>query len=188
VLTFDDFKTGYRLLIMLHRKKDGGHGRADYHSIKYLVNGKEEFDEKLKRLQDAKATHSDIPYRIYSSINERDMDKAIRKFKYEIIDNDYVDKIQRNRFYTDINNRLIGCVQKPENKKTKNFLFDVDEGTHYKTDKDVELFCQHLLFYTNILFKKKTKNGWHIITEPFNVSELDYKIGDLLKDALLFIE
>lgn len=182
----EDFFEGCRILIMLHRNKDGGSTRADYHAIKYLTYNKEECLKRLAELRLTKKRTPETPYRIYVSVNERDMEKGIRLFKSEMLDNDYVGDEMRHRFYSDIKNRFIGCVQKPQCRKTKNFLIDLDVGEDFKTVGDLQHALKRIEEFTEILHHKHSKTGRHVITKPFNPNCLE--IGTIHKDGLLFIE
>lgn len=186
----DFFKTGWRVIIMLLRQKDGGHNRPDYHAKKYLVNGVDEFNEKFTYLKDLKRKESAIPYRIYSSVNERDMNKAIRHFKQEQLDRDYDCDEIKHRFYVDIKNRFIGSAQRPQSRKSSYFLFDID----FQNPEDKIFVMQlkaHLRLdvYAEIIYEYETPHGYHIITKPFNYKLLEENVYyTIKKDAMMLLE
>lgn len=157
-LEFSDFMEGVRVLFLIHRNKEGG-DTNNTKVRKIITQNSKEFIEELSALVKMK-NESEEAYRIYSSVNDRNVEKAIRKFKYEQLDADYYDGEQKHQFYFDIRNRWIGCLMQPQQKKSSLFLFDVDtedNGEALKALHDVEIVKSY-----------KTKNGWHIVTQPFN--------------------
>jgi len=180
---FKNFTDGFSVLSLIHRNKEGG----ETNNIKYkkvITRNSDEFFDALNELVDIQMS-SDIPYRIYSSVNERDFNKAIRKFKYEQLESDYYDQVQKENFYLDIRNRFLGCLMQPTQKATSYFLFDVDNvegkdlcGETLNAIKDKEL----------IVKLYPTKNGWHILTHPFNYTKIKLPDGvELKKDGLLLL-
>jgi len=72
----------------------------------------------------------------------------------------------------------------PSQRKTSLFLFDVDN----EEGRDVmgEALC--VIPNEYILYTYATKNGWHIITNPFNYTEIKLpKNCEFKKDALLLL-
>ena len=182
---FDSFKNytdGVRVLFLIHRNKEGGETN-NTKVKKVITRDSKEFKEELIKLVDFKE-RSEIPYRIYSSLNKRDINKAIRKFKFEQLEADYYDESQRNNFYYDIKNRFLGCLMQPTQRAETLFLFDCDsiEGWNKTVQQLGELSIQ-------IVDQYKTKNGWHVVTPPFNpglfnpVDDVEIK-----KDGLLLLD
>ena len=167
---FKEFTDGVRVLFLIHRNKEGGETN-NTKTMKVVTTNPEDFLYELTKLIDYKERNSDIPYRIYSSVNSRDIGKAIRQLKYEQLDADYYGENDRDAFYLDIKNRWIGCLMQPKQKETSNFLFDID-------DVEGKDLCGETLKALSgcddcvILKQYKTKNGWHIVTGPFNYTKL----------------
>lgn len=181
--TFANFMDGNRMIMLIHRGKEGGkNNRGDRVSKRKISKNKEEFIEIVKEFLELKAK-SDNPLRIYSAVNKRDMDKAIRVFKQRQLDADYYDKEGRQGFYLDIKNRWISCVMSPKCRAETSFIIDVD------TDNPVdgEFVKEQLeLLRVKILLEYETKNGMHIVTEPFNPNTLPE--ADINKDGLLLLD
>jgi len=175
---FYNFTDGVRLLLLIHRGKEGGQNRDRKHKKKISKN-RENFREILISYLEIMKT-SDIPYRIYSCVNARNIDKAIREFKRVQLDADYYDTDSKQDFYIDINNRWISSLMKPKSRDETSFLIDVDEGD------DLKEILDELIHITRNYFKYKTKNGWHIITQPFNPALLT--IIKVKKDGLLLLK
>lgn len=180
---FDDFKqftTGYRVLFLIHRNKEGGGGN-NTKVRKIITRNEKEYLESLTELLN-ECYYSELPLRIYASLNERNFEKAIRQFKYEQLDADYYDQIQKENFYLDIKNRFIGCLIQPAQRKTSYFMFDVD-GDWNTMDETLNELPNDL-----IIKQYKTKNGWHIITQPFNHTKCEFKKHtEFHKDGLLLL-
>lgn len=185
---FDEFKafaTGYRVLFLIQRHADGGETNNS-HLKKIITRSPEEYHEALKLLVKEKVM-SDLPFRIYASLNERNFNKAIRQFKYEQLDADYFDQIQKENFYLDVKNRFVGCLMQPAQRQTSFFLFDCDND---KDNPKRDVMGEALTAIPNehIIKQYKTKNGWHIITHPFDYTKIQMpKDCEMKKDALLLL-
>ena len=163
----DCFKTGARVMIKTHRAKEGGSNFRDKKRKKYITTGIKNYNEKFDNmLLDLKQGE-----RIYSSVNERNIEKAIKTFKYKQLDSDYYSIPDKYSFYLDIYNRWVSSIATKSSKKQSYFLVDCDfeEG-----DNETEIL-KLLLKKTKIISKYKTKNGMHFITEPFNYIKVSFK-------------
>lgn len=175
---FDGFTDGVRVLMLLAQNKDKVEKQT---SFKRVSKNREEFEEFLDLMIDMKNEEKE-PRRIYSCANERDVKKAIRIFKTNQLDADYYNEDDKNMFYFDVKNRWISSLMKKRARAETSFIIDIDtdEGDDVKK-------AEELLF--NIVgrnFKKfKTKNGFHLVTPPFNPHLMDgYKINS---DGLLLL-
>lgn len=180
---FSQFTSGYRCLFLLQRHKEGGETN-NTKLTKRVTRNPEQYYEALLSLISLKMD-SELPLRIYACVNERDFNKAIRKFKYEQLDADYYDQEQKENFYLDVKNRFIGCLMQPTQKAESFFLFDVDN------DEGRDVAGEFLKVIDNdlIVFRYPTKNGWHFITEPFNYTKIELPQSvELKKDALLLLD
>lgn len=176
------FTNNYHVLFLIHRNKEGG-DTNNSKVRKIIVRNNREYKEGLTELLTDKY-NSELPLRIYASLNERNFDKAIKQFKYEQLDADYYDQVQKENFYLDIKNKFIGCLMQPPQRKTSYFLFDVDneEGRDVMGEALTALPPEH------IVQTYSTKNGWHIITKPFDYTKVKLPNGcEFKKDALLLL-
>lgn len=187
---YDDFKfftDGVRVLIMIHRPKEGGkNGNRKAEVSRFVTKNSDEFLGAFMKLLDKKE-RSDIPYRIYSAVNARDIEKAIRKFKHEQLDADYYDDESRHSFYYDSKNRFISALMTPSSrmKDQSYFIFDVDD----EEGRDVMGETLTALAQTEAVIIKqyKTKNGWHIVTKPFNPNTFSVPGVEIKKDGLILL-
>jgi len=161
---FKDFTDGTRVLFLIWRNKDGAKVSRNLKIRKLISSNEEEFEKCLEQLLDLRERYSELPLRIYSSVNKRNIDKAIRKFKELQLENDYQDKEQFNRFYKDIKNKWISSLMRPSSRAETQFIIDIDNNN---TDY-VNTIEDEMLEHTTIIKKYKTKNGYHLIVKPFN--------------------
>ena len=187
---FKDFTDGIRMIMLTLRNKDGGKSnKPDRSAIRRISTNQNEFEKILEEFLERQSEHPE--YRIYSCVNRRNFNKAIREFKRQQLEADYYDIESRNRFYLDIKNRFLGSLMKPSSRAETKFLIDLDGGEveRYKSlveDKLKDLKVKVLLNYP-------TKNGEHLITSPFNPNDLaipDYDklfVPEIKKDALLLL-
>lgn len=181
---FTDFSDGIRVMFLIQRHKEGGEIN-NTKLQKIITTNKEEWYDALVKLL-VEQSKSEAPVRIYASCNERDFKKAVRVFKTEQLDHDYVGENLFQRFYLDIRNNFISCLTRPQQKKTSYFLFDVDNDGN----RDVvgELLASLGDFQDNIVLQYPTKNGWHIITKPFNYNLITLPSSVELKtDGLMLL-
>lgn len=166
----NSFKEGCRLILLLERNKEGGRGSERNRSKRKISNTIEEYDAIVSEFI-AEATLSDVPLRVYASVNTRDRDKGIREFKRQQLDADYYDNESKYSFYNDCRNRWIGSLMKHSSRGTAFFLIDCDTQEE-KIDAERQLSERNIV----PVFSYPTKNGQHIITQPFNPN--GFSIGD----------
>ena len=156
-----DFTDGWRVILLSDRKKLGGVNEKDRKKrSKWVTRNTDEFAEALAEAYDIAGKSQ----RIYSTLNERDFNKAVRIFKGLQLDMDFDAAESRERFYLDIKNRWISCLMRPPARKTSYFLIDVDNNE----GDDVDAIRAEIVQHTEILLEYLTPNGTHIITKPFN--------------------
>lgn len=74
----------------------------------------------------------------------------------------------------------------PSCRTETSFLIDIDDK---ESIADTIIYAKRLLeeLKVKIIFTYLTKNGSHIITEPFNPTLWDKELGEIKKDSLLLI-
>lgn len=171
------FKDGIRGVLLLLRTKDGETGNAQRKCVKKISRNKEEWAQIIHEFKNLQA--GAYPrHRIYSSVNPRNMEKAIHEFKLRAVGVDYGSIEERDWFYVDLQNRFFSCLMNPNCRTESNFLVDCDSVDQYM--EAIEIIPQEL-----ILFDYETRNGRHIITRPCNPNL--YPKIEFKKDELLFI-
>jgi hypothetical protein len=172
------FTDGIRGLLLLRRNKDGEEGNAQRKAIKRISRDTHEWKAFVRELHELQQT-SHEGYRIYSSVNSRDISKAIHEFKRRQLETDYGNAYEYHTFYCDIKNRFFSCLMNPNCRSQNNFLIDCNSQEEYEH--------AHLQLRNSglVLMDYKTRNGYHIITLPFNPN--DYGNMQIKKDELMFI-
>lgn len=178
----DFLKTGYRILMLIKRKKDGSKdpSNSDRKCIRKITSCPEQFDAVLAELSSIRKDDE----RIYSSVNARSMPKAIRMFKERQLQNDYESTENKEAFYLDIQNRFLSCLQNPSCKASSYFLIDVDHKLMDKVEATKDLLTKH----TEIVFEQQTINGFHLVTHAFNPNAVEFMDLSIKKDDILFLE
>lgn len=157
------YTSGIRTLMLIHRKKDGGPSKEKRSpNIFEISRNEDDFVKKFNELMEVKEK-SKIPYRLYSSVNERDFSKALRLFKMQQIEIDDAPIEQKMDFYFQSRSQFFSCISKPQCAKTNLFLIDIDDNFD-----EVNRVHLMLLDIAKIISTRQTKNGYHLITEPFN--------------------
>lgn len=156
--------------LALRRKKDTG--------LKGKVIKEFDYDrliERLKRRNDLKGQQ----WRIYRTVNKRDIVKAKKMFLKRLIDDNKDDTFMDQIFYS--------CLLNPACKAEKKFLIDID-NTDIKYCLDINKYLVNNKIH--ILENSNTPNGYHIITNGFDSRELllMFKDVEIKKDALFFQE
>ena len=180
---FEEYTTGTRVLLLILRSKDGGHQNSEYQrrALRLISNSTEEFKKCLQIMLMLQATtHS--KHRVYSTANPQSLKNGEKLLKTKMLEMDFGTNDQREMFYERLEDRWVGSlVGSKAPKGTQKFIIDVDksddaEALHFCNENNIHIFRKY-----------KTKNGWHLITEPFNSSLLKPEIADLQKEGLLLI-
>lgn len=181
---FSMFTHGYRTLLLIHRAKEGAVKANNSHLKKYISSNKEEFVKYLYRLLYLKNNSKDT-LRIYSQVNSRDFEKAIREYKERQLEADYYSKEDKYAFYRDTHDRFVSAFSKPSCRMETNFIIDCDTTEEWNT-------ALHELANANlndkIITQYPTKNGWHIVTTPFDPALLPTMASKINKDGLLLLD
>lgn len=171
----NEFKTGVRILIRKLRSKDQVGARSNGTEEKIITRNVDEFCDAFNDLMTRRTGQE----RIYSTVDARDMNAGIRIFKQRQLDADYYDEASKHSFYTDIYNRWISSLHAPPAAATSYFMVDVDEDTD-----EVKIRKEVVDNKLTIVHEYPTKNGKHIILEPFNPNIVSFKVD---KNALMLL-
>lgn len=179
------FAEGVRILMLTTRSKEGGRTNnpdRQKSNKKYVTRNVDEYYEKLDDL----ICEMTPDQRIYSTVDDRDLDRAEREFKFRLLESDYYDDESRHSFYIDVWNRWISCLQAPVSRNSQLFLYDIDDdGDNEDTSvEDLEEQLSAVYPQPPEIYKYRTKNGWHVITTPFNPSQVKAKVQ---KNAMLLV-
>jgi hypothetical protein len=180
---FTEYTTGTRVLLLIKRGKDGGHQNSEFYrrALRLISNSTHEYEKCLRiMLMLQFTTHSD--HRVYATVNPQSLKNGEKALKIKMLEMDFGAEEQKTNFYERLEDRWVSSlIGSKAPKGEQKFIIDVDT----KDDSLALNFC----YENNIhIFRKySTKNGWHIITEPFNSALLKPEVADLQKEGLLLI-
>lgn len=180
---FGDFVDGFRVILLIHRSKDGA-SHSNRHERMLFTRDKKEFTEALAFMLEERLKSPLVGLRIYSTANTRNLKKAIQLFKHDVVEMDVQPENVVSDFYSAIKSRFASCLMRPSSRDSSWFIFDVDDPM--TLDDALKIF-EDSGFTDKIMKSYKTKNGWHIITEPFNYNKLTEPIS-FHKDGLLLLK
>jgi hypothetical protein len=126
-------------------------------------------------------------WRIYRSVNRRDLNKAFKHFQHKLIDG--IDP-------WGLESEWKSSLCQTENKAEKKFLIDIDNNPdQYEIDSIKNYIVKNKGI---ILEENRTPNGYHIITIPFDSRDIygesehrrlnSFTNLEIKKDALFFLE
>lgn len=120
--------------------------------------------------------------RVYMNINSRNMPKAIKEFKKQMIDADYTPFY--HNWYLNLDQKFKHILMQPKQRETKYFLIDIDSKDLYilfqvnNQLRDMEV--EKINFY-------HTPNGFHFITKPFNINKMKIENVEIKTDAFMLL-
>lgn len=177
---------GPRCLLLIFRKKDGGHTAETKRVFQFRVfYDKKGMELTLRQLLLSHYTF-DQGTRIYLSVNRRDLRKSVRHMEHALLDAHDFDEENRMDMYRQLLKNPRTHLMQPQCKAETLFLFDIDR----KEGRDImgEAMQKLSEIGIEILYYRPTKNGWHVITQPFNPNLWDSEIGEIKKDGLLCLK
>lgn len=171
-----------KLVIFMIRKKDNVVGDKVLHRSYYKITGDPDVDAlnrflKIEEMKNYSNLYPGQKFRVYESVNARDMDKATLELQRTLLGysgNKGVDRL------------WLSILQKPLCRAERKFLIDVD----HEDDKEYEAVYDTLIYNNvSVLDVYSTKNGHHIITKPFSPALLsDYSsYAEVKKDSLRLV-
>lgn len=176
---FDGFMDGVRVVMLLNRGIQNSNKGSKRWINKIITTNKGEWIDAVSKLLEMQHYLNNPDIRLYSCLNDRNIDKAINMFKHKQID--LLDDMKL-RFYSKIIDSFASCLMKPENKLSKYFLLDIDQKDVSETENFISKHSLKVVHYY------PSKSGWHYIVEPFNVKLAETcKTFEVKKDALLLV-
>lgn len=181
---FQGFTGGVRYLTLLHRTKDAGPTSEYKRRGGYgIAHDPQEYYDILVRLLTLKAVSSK-PYRLYASVNARNMAKAEKAFKMDMLTVDFDGADNKRWFWQRLPEKWVSALMQPGSRSGSAFLIDVD-GVGDVTAEPLIWLAKHNV---DVLKQYKTPNGWHIVTPAFNPTEFPTtKDCEIKKDGLLLL-
>lgn len=178
---FRNFAYGVRIVMLIDRGVMNSNKGSRRWINKIITTNESEWSDAVTKLLELQYYLNNPDIRMYASLNDRKIDKAIQMFKHNQLD---VTIDMKDRFYSKINDSFCSCLMKPENRSSKYFMLDIDSKQKSEVDDFVEK--ENI----EIIHTYPTKKGWHYIVEPFNVMLVDesiHKTFTVKKDAMILL-
>lgn len=174
------FTHGVNVLMLIDRSKKNSNKGSRRWVNKIITSGAEDFYEAAEKLIEQQVYLNNPSIRLYSSINSRNMAKAILAFKHK-----QLDLLEQNEaiFYQRINDSFCSCLMQPECRNENLFLLDCDS-------KDISEVTSFLAkhFGIQVHHQYQTPNGWHFIVDAFNPAMCEgMTTFEVKKDALMLL-
>lgn len=174
------------LLLAIARSKDNPETSASSEpTIRAVVTERDELVETVERLDHA-VRRFDRRYRLYLSVNARNATSAFFRLRERMDDwlemrfngnEEVLGKFER------IDSEWKSVLQSDGCADDSNFLFDVDDASAAETDA----FADRLAAETEVLLRRETPNGYHLVTAPFDYTDLTADVEYELKtDGMVF--
>lgn len=130
----------------------------------------EEREVRIRELQSIAGMYPEYKWRIYETVNWRDLRKSYFSFQQRVLDWQRSDKDNSMEWLQHYNSEWVSNLMRPENKDKKDycFLIDKDDRNHIDSfremlkDKDIVVVKEY-----------QTVNGVHFLVKPFNIQDTD---------------
>lgn len=183
------FKDNVYLIMAIARKKDNDLTKGTEVVIRDVLRKEKDIERRYPRLRKQvvgfKEDGEPINFYMYVSCNPRDARKGFYNFLKRQINwarDDHFDDESVDLKVKKLDRYWMSEIQKPQNKAWTNFLWDVDDKSKLEEAKE-------LTGDLEIKMERETKNGYHLITDAFDYTELDIPEWlTIKKDAPLFLE
>jgi hypothetical protein len=184
ILSFGDNEV--HVLLAITRNKENENVTANSRSIhRNIVREEDELEDGIEHLQKI-CQNEEEDFRIYISVNSRDVTKAAYLLRSKINDVS-IQHTNGNdsavRYFKKLDSEFRSILQLEECRSTRKFLFDLDSTSK----SDVEEFIDQIEVVDPEL-TIDTPNGHHVVTEPFHFTQ-DFDSIDVEKktDGMVFI-
>jgi len=157
---------GLRVIQLVGRNKDKAKPRSVLRVSPY---GKGSFEKVLHELDLIRQPGE----RIYASACARDINKAIKKFKYKQLDAEFSGHPEV--FYQKLNANWVSSLMQYECALERRWLLDIDEGDDYHK------IVSSLPPESSVEYQYESKNGIHAFVKPFNRKEASLELLDCVE-------
>lgn len=165
------------MLMLLPRKKENEQNTEKEKlglCQRKIVRSMTEIEETLEYFEDFSARYPEIVFRVYVSVEKRDLTKALFAVQDEVNcmvkDLFYGNKEVLNRT-VNLSSTLKTILCRPACRGEKLFHFDID-WTHDEEDKFRSLYHHVTDLSEEVYYIGKTLNGWTMVCACFNPNDL----------------
>lgn len=176
------------LIYAIARKKENDLTNSEEVVFHEVIRDEEDIEWKLRKVYALVRAWGEYTFRVYLTVNARNTLKAYFNFQ-ETANGWAADKIYGDKS-VDMKFRKIDSywkseLRRPRNRDDKYFMFDVDSADQDDWSRMWETLKEH----TKPLWYVDTPSGYHIVSEPFNPSELETDVEyELKKDGMIFVD
>lgn len=182
---FGPFMRGTRVLLLLQRKKEGGNTREDRRRhVGFAATDEKEIMERIRQLVTLQMMSKE-PLRVYMSVNPRDIRKANYEFRRRLLQDEcdgmveVHGKVMQDRWIS-----ALMATNADKGVQDKYFILDVDD-----TGDDVMGKVLRRMDELGVVeqMRYRTKNGWHVVVDPFRRDLWDVEGVGVQVDGLLLL-
>ena len=161
-----------KVLLLLPRKKENEKIATEKMQhrkcFRKVWSKPEEREARIRELEAIAGMYPEYKWRIYETVNWRDLRKAYYEFQKRIIDWQRSDKENTMEWLQYYNSEWVSNLMRPESKSNDSlFLIDKDD----KDNQDnFEKYLQKI--HVDVVDKYETPNGFHYIVKPFDIRDL----------------
>jgi hypothetical protein len=189
---FDENRV-YLFLVIARTKENPQLSSGSEITFREVVEDRADLGRTYDRLRRTTAGYQSdaddsLTFRLYVTVNSRNAIDAYFNFR-ERMDGWIRDRLEGDeaapRKFKRLDSYWKSELQKPAARDDARLLFDLDEATAGEKSQLVSTLADT----TEVVTRRETPNGYHVVTEPFNYNELDADVDYELKtDGLLFVE
>lgn len=183
------------ILLLISRKKENEQqteseklGKAR----RYAIINESDVDEALREFNLIAGMFPETQYRIYISVNRRSLLKGMIEFQKRLLDAQFQLLNGNREIFTTIHrlgSEWKSILAQKECRNEKRFLFDVDFLNSTPDGiKAAEKFKNSVDKVSTIVYFGLSKNGYALVTEPFDVRKVELPNEvELKNDAYLYM-
>jgi len=168
VWNFTD-KRVYMLVAIARSKENDSVAATSQPTMRKVVEHRDELRDKLEQLRHA-TSRSEQRYRLYATVNGRNARDALHFLQKEALH--AVRKREKSgetpRLLKRVDHEWKSILHQPRCRDEQRFLWDIDDTSPQARSSIRNSLTQH----TEVSMTAETPNGWHIVTAPFNFTEV----------------
>lgn len=177
-----EFEVGkcYMLMLLPRKKENDKNTEKDKLGLiqRKICLTLQDVQDGLSYFEDFTKRYPEIVFRVYISVDRRDIAKALFCMQDEI------NSMVKDMYYgnNEVFDRTVNlsstlktvlCRPSTRDKSTQRFHFDIDYSNKTQEGQDLcEELLHHLISLTDVYYVGLTLNGFAIVTAPFNPNDL----------------
>lgn len=180
------------ILYAIARKRYNPLTNAQEVVFREVIKDDRDIVRKYRRIMGLMNEYNEYNFYVYVTLNARDTVKGLFSMQNEINKwiKDYFNDVDICKKLKRVNNYWMSNIMKPHSRANRGkFMVDIDT----LEPKFVQHIMKVINTYATILFIVHTRNGYHVVTKPFDTKKFaeelkQYKhLFEIKKDSLLFV-